>query len=71
MQLTRATIHEQEQRHIRAAQPPLGPNGPHAAGGRDQDLYAAIATFLGVSLESDPQTHVAGLVAAAMQRYKD
>eukprot|EP00975_Prorocentrum_lima_P042269 8882025-Prorocentrum_lima.AAC.1 len=60
-QLARAAMTEQEQRAMRAAHPPVGPTGPHATGGRDQDLYAAIATFLGASLENDPQAHVAGL----------
>eukprot|EP00975_Prorocentrum_lima_P045432 9513543-Prorocentrum_lima.AAC.1 len=56
---------------MRAAQPPVGPTGPHATGGRDQDLYAAIAAFLGACLENDPQAHVAGLVADTMKRYHD
>eukprot|EP00975_Prorocentrum_lima_P065341 12902913-Prorocentrum_lima.AAC.1 len=70
-QLVRAAIAEQEQRAERAAQPPVGQTGPHATGGRDQDLYAAIAAFLGASLETDPQAHVAGLVADTMRRYQD
>eukprot|EP00975_Prorocentrum_lima_P003646 795470-Prorocentrum_lima.AAC.1 len=46
-QLARAAMTEQEQRAARAAPAPVGPIGPHATGGRDQDLYAAIAAFLG------------------------
>eukprot|EP00975_Prorocentrum_lima_P058073 12180360-Prorocentrum_lima.AAC.1 len=36
-QMLDAVRADQEQRHIRATLPPTGPNGPNAAGGRDQD----------------------------------
>eukprot|EP00975_Prorocentrum_lima_P050475 10572647-Prorocentrum_lima.AAC.1 len=66
-QMLDAVRTDQEQRHIRATQPPTGPNGPNAAGGRDQDLFAAIATFLGLIMEDDPQAHMAGHMAATMR----
>eukprot|EP00975_Prorocentrum_lima_P035319 7417927-Prorocentrum_lima.AAC.1 len=69
-QLVDVVMHEAEERHNRAAQPPTGPTGPDAAGGKDQDLLAAIATFLGLLMENDPQAYVAGAIHDTMKRYR-
>eukprot|EP00975_Prorocentrum_lima_P037475 7885142-Prorocentrum_lima.AAC.1 len=56
-QLEDAIMHENAERPHRAQHPPSGPPGPVATDGRDQDLFAAIATFLGVQLEDDPHAY--------------